>query len=77
MHIECLMIAFSTPLPICVFNDEDLHIAEKNLEHGRDICDGLLHELMDDYGFSLLAYADCEFGYVGVKGRNGGLTRTC
>lgn len=54
--------------------------AEDNLSAGLGVLDGIVELLDSDYGFCLPAFVTGyydEFGDIGVKGRLGGLTRTC
>lgn len=57
-----------------------LQRAEANLLSGAPILTDILDEMEEDYGYRALALVEGperETGDVGVKGRNGGLTRTC
>ena len=66
------------PRRICVFNDDDVEIANHNLETGED----LLNDIVDytkglsaHLVFAYITGLENEFGYIGVRGCNGGLTR--
>ena len=66
------------PRPTSAFNDEDLQVAEQNVAEGRDPLSGIVESLGDTALYDVMAYVVAfanEFGCVGVRPCNGGLTR--
>ena len=64
---------------ICVFNEEDLQLANRNSGSGVDVLSGIVERIGNLPDFEVMAYVvgfEAEFGYVGVRPCNGGLTRT-
>lgn len=72
------MVELCGRILICVFNDEDVSEAEQNLRKGEDALNGVVRYNEDLVSYDLFAYVvgfECEFGYIGVRPCNGGLTR--
>ena len=66
------------PRRICMFNDDDVEVADHNLESGADMLNSIVDYTKDLSAHMVIAYItglENEFGYVGVRGCNGGLTR--
>lgn len=72
METLCLL------LPTSVFNEEDLQAADGNISSGDDLLSGIVEYNKESISYEVMAYVvgfEAEFGYVGVRPCNGGLTR--